>query len=107
MSDFLEYKASRRKIKEEANIDINEFKTGSNKIEQHHVLSKNNSNDTIPLCKCCHDFITLKQNNLSINQRKNKFLLALKSVLSIFELGCKLLRFVIEKRIENEKGDSI
>lgn len=103
---LLNYKARRRKIIEEKNIDKDKLKHGSDKTEKHHIEGRKNSDEEIPLCLHCHEFITLKQNSLSVKERKNKKILALKSVLSLYELGSEHLRLIIEKELSDNEQNS-
>ncbi|HLC86726.1 MAG TPA: hypothetical protein VJH65_00400 [Candidatus Nanoarchaeia archaeon] len=84
------------------------IKEGSDKIEKHHIQGRLNSDSEIPLCKPCHDFVTIGQNSLSVDERKNKELMALKSVIGLFELACQHLREIMQVKIEEEhdKQDS-
>lgn len=100
---MVEYKAKRRKRIEEIEINKDLFKIGSKDFELHHIISKNNSDIKISLCKFCHNFITTKQNSLSVKERKNKRLLARISARALVELGINFLRILDENDIENGK----
>lgn len=107
MSEQLtKYLADRRKKSENTKIDFNKMKKGSEITEEHHVRSRKNGEDTIILCLPCHNYITNKQNSLSVEQRKNSKIMALKSVLAMQELVCEHFRFIIEKEITDEKQNS-
>jgi hypothetical protein len=67
------------------------------------LLGRDYSDKQIPLDKNVHKYITLKQNSLPVNKRKNYRIMALKSLLSWFETGCDLFRLVIEKEIQDEE----
>ncbi len=38
-------------------------------IEMHHIYGRNNSDETIPLCKNCHSKITSEQNKVDPKKR--------------------------------------
>ncbi|MBI2546909.1 MAG: hypothetical protein HYW23_00495 [Candidatus Aenigmarchaeota archaeon] len=69
-------KIKQRKFKEalrdtaKANICI--LKCECSSIEEHHLLSRINSDDTVGLCKPPHSFVTNAQNELPSQIRKNK-----------------------------------
>ena len=88
---------------EDLNKKTEEIKEGSDIIEEHHIQSRKTSDIKTPICLACHNYITDKQNSLSVEQRNNSKLLALKSILSMLELTCEHFRFLIEKEIENGK----
>lgn len=100
---LIRYKANRREKVEDLNKNTEEIKMGSDIVEEHHIQSRKNSEIKIPICLACHNYITDKQNSLSVEQRKNSKLLALKSLLAMLELTCEHFRFLIEKDIEDDK----
>lgn len=100
----IRYLANRRKKVEEKDLDMVSLKVGSEEIEEHHLEGKKNSEIKEPLCKPCHDYITSKQNSLSVEERKNTHLLAYKSVLGLFELASEHLRAIIEREIQDGKN---
>jgi len=100
---LIRYRANRRERVEDLNKNTAEIKDGSDIVEEHHIQSRKNSEIKIPICLACHNYITDKQNSLSVEQRKDSKLLALKSILAMLELTCEHFRFLIEKEIENDK----
>lgn len=102
------YRANRGKAIDDIKTKKLPIKEGLNKIEQHHIQGKINSDSEIPLCKPCHDYVSLRQNSLSVDERKNKGIMALKSVIGLFELACQHLREITVKieELEHDKQDS-
>jgi hypothetical protein len=94
------YLANQGKAIDEIKTKKLPVKDGSNKIEQHHIQGRINSPLEIPLCSACHDFITSRQNSLSVEERKNKELMALKSVIGLNELACQHLREIMQVKKE-------
>ena len=95
------YLANQGKAIDEIKTKKLPIREGSDKIEKHHIHGRINSDSEIPLCKPCHDFITTRQNSLSVEERKNKQLMALKSAIGLNELACQHLREITVK-IEEE-----
>ncbi len=104
--ELTKYLANRRKQIESTKIKSEDVKKGSDIVEGHHIQSRKNSEVTIPLCLACHNYLTDKQNSLSVEQRKNSKIMALKSLLAMLELVCEHFRFIIEKEIIYAKQDS-
>jgi len=104
--ELTQYLAKRRKQIESTKIRAEEVKNGSEIVEEHHIQSRRNSKITIPLCLSCHNYLTRKQNSLSVEQRKNSKIMALKSLLALQELVCEHLSFIIEREITNAEQDS-
>jgi hypothetical protein len=103
------YLANQGKAIDERKTKKLPIKEGLDKIEKHHIQGKQNSDFEIPLCLACHDFITARQNSLSVEERKNKELMALKSVLGLHELACQHLREIMQvkkEELEHDKQDS-
>lgn len=100
----IRYLSDRRKKKESRNLSKELLTNQTKETESHHILGKSYSDMQIPLEKNIHKYITLKQNSLSVKERKNAKLMALKSLLSWFETGCDLLRLFIEKEIQDEEN---
>jgi hypothetical protein len=105
MNDQLtKYLANRGKAIDEIKTKKLPIREGSDKIEKHHIQGKINSDSEISICLPCHDFITSRQNSLPVGERKNKEIMALKSVIGLFELACQHLR-EIELKIEELEHD--
>ena len=100
----IRYLSDRRKRKESENLSRELLINKSHKKESHHLLGKSYSDIQLPLGENIHKYITLKQNSLSVKERKNQRIMALKSLLSLFETGCDLFRLVIEKEIQDGKN---
>ena len=100
----IRYLSDRRKRRESENLSKELLINQSHKRESHHLLGKSYSDIQTPLGENIHKYITLKQNSLSVKERKNQKVMALKSLLSLFETGCDLFRLVIEKEIQDGKN---
>jgi ferredoxin len=72
----------------------------SDVIELHHVYGRNNSEETVPLCKNCHFKVTKQQNKLprsvrsSTESREEKIRFILVSVGALLEDVGKQLRMI-------------
>lgn len=64
-------------------------------IEMHHVKGKNNSDETIPLCKNCHAKITEEQNKVSPQKRSQQARSIETQAYQLISIGA-LLRLVAE-----------
>lgn len=64
----------------------------SSGFENHHIIGRNNSDWTEPLCKHCHYEITLEQNRLSPKARSTGASLQNKRAFSLISIGALLRR---------------
>lgn len=99
------YLANRSKAIDEIKAKKKFVKQGSDIVEKHHIQGRINSDSEIPLCLGCHDYITSMQNSLPVEIRKEKRVMALKSILGMSELACQHLREIIQVEIEGLEHD--
>ena len=99
------YLANQGKAIDEIKTKKISVKEGSDKIERHHIQGRQNSDFEIPLCLSCHDFITARQNSLSVEERKNKEIMAFKSVIGLIDLACQQIREIMQIKIEELEDD--
>jgi hypothetical protein len=65
--DKIEYKRNMKRQKLEGKTALRCIQCGEDDpelIELHHVYGRNNSEETVPLCKNCHFKVTKQQNKL-------------------------------------------
>jgi hypothetical protein len=70
--DKTDYQKTVRKQKREGTTTICCSTCGEDNpdvIEMHHILGRNNSEQTVPLCKNCHAKVTYHQNKLARKAR--------------------------------------